>query len=277
MRSVFAFVFSLLAGASLLSDSAFAADLDEIKARGVLRVAVSPLTPFVMKYSDGAYDGFEIESTEALSEHLGVSVEYIEKPFCNLVDAVINDEADIIASGFSNTALRRSVLAFSLPYHDTEYFLVMRKRIANKAETLRGLNRKDVRIGYQKGGVSGDIAQTEFYGADLTPFSSFAEILDAMKKNKIDGAVMFAPYPALARQIKNGDYRVVHRNALTRTIEAFGMSPDAEALRDEINGWIIERDLAGYWDELAEKWFDPDEARIGAHPRVSCPAISPTG
>ena len=272
----FTAVASLTALGAVLGNAA-AASLEEIQERGVLRVAVASLSPFVIKDKDGNFTGFEIDATALLAESLGVDVEYVEKPFCELVDAVIEDEADMIASGFSNTPARRRVLDFSLPYHDTEYFLVIDKRKIKDAKTLRGLNRSDVTIGYQEGGVSGDVATGDFAGASLESFSSFAEIIAALKAGEIDGAVMFAPYQDIARKIKRYDYTVPHRNALTRTIEAYAIEKGNEDLRNALNGWVIERDLEDYWDDLEEKWFDPDNASVGKRPPYECPAKVPTG
>lgn len=254
-----------------------AADLAEIRERGVLKVAVSPLSPFVIKDSDGAYTGFEIDSTKALGEHLGVDVEYIEKPFCEMAAAIIDGEADIIASGFSNTLARRRVLDFSLPYHDTEYYLVLEKKASKQIKSLRAVNTKDLTIGYQQGGVSGQVARGEFYGADLKGFSSFADIVAAMRSGEIDGAVMFSPYQEMIRKNKKPKYTVAHDFALTRTIEAFAMQRDSVQLRDELNSWIIIRDITGYWDDLEKKWFNPENAIVGARPTRECAALKPVG
>ena len=254
-----------------------AADLAEIEERGVLRVAISPLTPFVIKNDDGSYSGLEIDSTTALGEELGVKIEYVEKPFCELAAAIVEDEADIIASGYSNMPNRRRVLDFSLPYHDTEYFLVLEKGAAKKRKTLRAVNAKELTIGYQEGGVSGQVARGEFYGATLKAFSSFADVMAALREGTIDGAVMFSPYDDLIKRNKKPKYSVPHEYALTRTIEAFGLDKDSGALRDRLNEWIIRQDLQGFWDGLEEKWFDPENAEVGALPADSCPALLPTG
>lgn len=260
-----------------LTGAAAAADLEEIKERGVLRVAVAALSPFVIKADDGALSGFEIDSTRGLGDHLGVAVEYVEKPFCELAEAVLSGEADIIASGYSNMPERRRLLDFSLPYHDTEYFLVIERGSIKRAKTLRGLNRKDVAVGYQFGGVSGMVAHGEFPGSNLKGFSSFSEILDAMKMGDINGAVLFAPYLEMAEDIRRKDYVVAHEFALTRTIEAFATDQDSDALLDALNEWVIARDLDGYWDDLEEKWFSDEHAVASAPPPHACPAAEPTG
>lgn len=266
------FLFGLLA-----FSAAMAADLGEIKERGSLRVAVAPLSPFVIKAPDGALSGFEIESTSALAASLGLTVEYVERPFCELAETVLSGEADVIASGFSNMPARRRLLDFSLPYHDTEYFVTVKRDVAKGARTLRGLNRKDISIAYQHGGVSGMVAQGEFPGADLKGFSSFTEILDAMERGAVDGAVLFDPYLDIARSMKGNKYRVPHKFALTRTIEAFAIAKDKDALREALNGWVIERDLDGYWDQLEEKWFSDAHAIESAPPDHACAAAIPAG
>ncbi len=266
-----------LAGVMALAAAGEAADLAEIKERGTLRVAVASLSPFAISDAAGALTGFEIDSTTALAAHLGVAVEYVERPFCKLADAVIEGEADMIASGYSNTPARRLVLDFSLPYHDTEYYLVIARDKVKKAKTLRGLNRKDVSIGYQKGGVSGDVATGEFSGAALQGFSSFAKIIDALRAGDIDGAVMFSPYQDLVKKEKRRKFIVPHEFALMRTIEAFAVDPESEDLREALNEWVIARDLDGYWDDLEKKWFNPENAVIGALPPYRCPGKIPTG
>ncbi|MEM8772748.1 MAG: ABC transporter substrate-binding protein [Pseudomonadota bacterium] len=266
----------LLAFVAMVS-TAFAADLDEIKERGVLRIAVAPLSPFVIKDDQGALSGLEIEATSALAADMGLTAEYVEKPFCELAEAVLSGEADMIASGFSNMPERRRLLDFSLPYHDTEYFVIVARSKAKKARTLRGLNRKDIAIGYQIGGVSGMVANGEFPGADLQGFSSFTEILDALERGALDGAVLFDPYLEMAEDMKEHKYRVPHEFALTRTIEAYATDKKSDALHEILNEWVIRQDLSGYWDKLEKKWFSDANAIESAPPDHACAAAMPAG
>jgi ABC-type amino acid transport substrate-binding protein len=255
-----------------VSTVASAADFDEIKERGTLRVAVAALSPFIIKAEDGTLSGFEIDSTTALGERLGLKIEYVEKPFCDLAEAVLSGVADVIASGYSNMPERRRLLDFSLPYHDTEYFLVMSKAKAKKAKTLRGMNRKDISIGFQHGGVSGMVAHGEFPASDLKGFSSFTEILHALGAGEIDGAVLFEPYLDMARKLEGVKHVVPHSYALTRTIEAFATGQNSDDLHEALNEWVIGQDLEGYWDDLEKKWFSDQYAIASAPPPYSCAA-----
>ena len=258
--------------AACFAGNAAAADLAEIKERGTLRVAVAALSPFVIKAEDGTLSGFEIDSTSALGEKLGLEIVYVEKPFCDLAEAVLSGEADVIAAGYSNMPERRRLLDFSLPYHDTEYFLVLAKAKAKKARTLRGVNRQDISVGYQHGGVSGMVAHGEFPGADLHGFSSFTDILKSLAAGEVDGAVLFEPYLDMARKLDGVKHVVPHEYALTRTIEAFATDQNSDELHEALNEWVIERDLAGYWDDLEDKWFSDQYAIASAPPPYACAA-----
>ena len=254
---------------------AAAADFHEIKESGTLRVAVAALSPFVIKAEDGSLSGFEIDSTQALGQKLGLNIEYVEKPFCDLAEAVLSGEADMIASGYSNMPERRRLLDFSLPYHDTEYFLVMSKEKAKEGKTLRGMNRQDISIGFQHGGVSGMVANGEFPGSDLKGYSSFTEILEALASGNVDGAVLFEPYLTMARKLDGVKRVIPHEFALTRTIEAFATDQNSDALHEVLNEWVIEQDLSGYWDDLEAKWFSDQYAIASAPPPYACPAATP--
>lgn len=259
----------------VLSASASAADLNEIKESGVLRVAVAPLSPFVIKDADGGFSGHDVEATRDLAEHIGVRVEYVETPFCELDESIFNGDADVIASGFSNMPTRRRLLDYSLPYHDTEYFVVVEKKAMKRAKTLKGLNRRDISIGYQIGGVSGMVAKGEFPGSRLEGFSSFGEILEAMDQGDVDGAVLFGPYIDMAKEIDGKNYRTPHEYALTRTIEAFAVSKESDAFLDLVNAWVIKQDLDGYWKALRKKWYKNRDG--SARPPYACPSAMPAG
>lgn len=265
----------LAAFACCFTSAAAAADFEDIKERGTLRVAVAALSPFVIKAEDGTLSGFEIDSTKALGEKLGLEIQYVEKPFCELAEAVLSGEADMIASGYSNMPERRRLLDFSLPYHDTEYFLVMSKDKAKAGKTLRGMNRQEISIGFQHGGVSGMVAKGEFPGSDLKGYSSFTEILNALASSEVDGAVLFEPYLKMARELSGVKHVIPHEFALTRTIEAFATDQNSDALHEVLNAWVIEQDLAGYWDALEEKWFSDQYAIASAPPPYACPAAMP--
>ena len=98
---------------------------------------------------------------------------------------------------------------------------------------------------------------------------------EALGAGEVDGAVLFDPYLDMARELDGVKHVIPHEFALTRTIEAFATDQESDALHEALNEWVIEKDLAGYWDELEEKWFSDQYAVASAPPPYACPAATP--
>jgi ABC-type amino acid transport substrate-binding protein len=114
--------------AMALASSAFAADLDEIKARGELRHLGVRYGNFVT----GAGDGLEVELVQGFAREIGVTYRLVYSDFYNVIrdllgrDMVRTDDGvslggehpvkgDIIATGFTVLPWRAEVVAFSEP------------------------------------------------------------------------------------------------------------------------------------------------------------------
>lgn len=232
-------------------------DLAAIKERGVLRIGVAEITPWAMRTGLGEnMIGYEIESTEKLAAYLGVTHELVAAPFGELAYALRDGRFDIIASGYSMSDERRSIIDFSMPYNETAYKLVIAKSAVKGGSEPKDFNKRGLRIGYLLGGISADVAKASFGRADLRPFEYRADALRALVAGEIDGFVGSDPfYTAVARAYP--DRFVVPIDApLYRTIEAFGVRKGQDALLDELNAWVIEQDRAGTFKALHARWFD---------------------
>jgi ABC-type amino acid transport substrate-binding protein len=118
---------------------ASAADLDEIKSKGVLRHLGIPYAHFVT----GSGDGFEVELTRKFAEYLGVRYEFVKsdwgtivqdltgrvvKPVGNDIEVVgeAQIKGDIIANGFTILPWRKKIVAFSQPTFPSQIWLIAR-------------------------------------------------------------------------------------------------------------------------------------------------------
>lgn len=120
-----------------LLGSAFAADLKEIKERGVLRHLGIPYANFVT----GSGDGLDVELVKLFAQHLGVRYEYVESSWESVIGdltgkrvrakggdvEVIGEvpiKGDIIANGFTILPWRSKVVDFSTPTFPNQIWLV---------------------------------------------------------------------------------------------------------------------------------------------------------
>ena len=120
-------------------NSVWAADLKDIKERGVIRHLGIPYANFVT----GSGDGLDVELVKLFAQYLGVKYQYVESSW----DSVIGDltgkkvksngddikilgevpvKGDIIASGFTILNWRKKIVDFSTPTFPNQVWLVAR-------------------------------------------------------------------------------------------------------------------------------------------------------
>jgi len=117
----------------------FAADLDEIKARGVLRHIGIPYANFV----SGAGDGMDVELVRKFAKYLGVRYEFVQSDWNTVVQDLIGRKikvaagqvemledapvkGDMIANGFTVLPWRQQVVDFATPTFPNQIWLIAR-------------------------------------------------------------------------------------------------------------------------------------------------------
>lgn len=121
----------------LLSSSALAADLKEIKEQGVLRHLGIPYANFVS--SNG--NGLDVEMVKLFAQYLGVKYEYVETSWESVIGdltgkkvkgkgdniEVLEDvpvKGDIVANGFTIVPWRKKVVDFSTPTFPSQIWVM---------------------------------------------------------------------------------------------------------------------------------------------------------
>ena len=87
--------------------------LDEILARGTIRVGVAEFAPWTIKTASGELIGFEIEFSTRLASDMGIKPEFKVYEWDDLIPALQKGEIDIIAAGMAITAARALQVEFT--------------------------------------------------------------------------------------------------------------------------------------------------------------------
>ena len=91
--------------------------LQRIVDSGKIRVGMSgDQAPFNVKSRSGELIGFEVELMRMMAYSMGLNVEYVVKPFPQLLPALKEGDVDIVMSGMSITAERSLDAVFVGPY-----------------------------------------------------------------------------------------------------------------------------------------------------------------
>jgi ABC-type amino acid transport substrate-binding protein len=139
MKHVILAVVTFIA-ALTLTTGAVAGDLDDVRARGVLRHVGIPYANFI----SGADDGMEVELTRLFAKSLGVKYEFVESGGWGVIvqeligkkvkvaagTAELLEDApvrgDIIANGFTVLPWRQQVVEFATPTFPNQIWLIAR-------------------------------------------------------------------------------------------------------------------------------------------------------
>ncbi|AYD04365.1 transporter substrate-binding domain-containing protein [Neorhizobium sp. NCHU2750] len=105
---------------ALFTQSAFSDQLDTIRQRGKLQVAVDlGNPPYAMMDASFQPTGSEVETAKLLAQDMGVKIEFLTVPTSARIPFLVSGKADIAVSTLSITKERLQVVDFSIPYSDT--------------------------------------------------------------------------------------------------------------------------------------------------------------
>lgn len=196
MRAGIVLVVGLVAPASLA-----AADLDEIKRRGVLRVAAVPISssPFFHSVEGDSPQGFDRDILDGFARAQGVRLEVVAPPKVDdLIPYLQQGRVDLIAGGFTRTEARARLVDFTSEVLPQRHLVLTRKPRA-PVRTLQQL-RAERRVGTVKG-----TSWAEAVAAAGVPRPSVddeialspAAIAEALRSSRVTAAVVGVVFAAL--------------------------------------------------------------------------------
>jgi hypothetical protein len=144
---------------SIMAPAVIAADLDEIKERGVIRHLGIPYANFVT----GSGDGMDVELIQIFAKSIGVKYEYVKTDWGTVVQDLIgstiaakgNDvellekvpvKGDLIGNGFTILPWRQKVVEFSQPTFPSQIWLVAHVDSPMKPIKPTGSIEKDIEV-----------------------------------------------------------------------------------------------------------------------------------
>lgn len=145
--------------------------------------------PLFGKSRGGIREGYEPAAAALVAETFGRPLEWVFKPWVEMVDAIDAGEGDAIWCGQGITAERRRRVDFTRPYAVFDESLLV--RAGSGIRSPGELTGK--RIGAIAGSTNMTLAET-FEGAELVSFGGesddvFGEMIEALRAGEVDGIV----------------------------------------------------------------------------------------
>lgn len=266
---------------SLTTVAAVAADLDEIKQRGVLRHLGVPYANFVT----GSGDGLDVELMKGFAKHIGVRYQLVYSDFYNVTEDLLGQKVkvnsgvvtlegsrpvrgDVISTGFTRLPWREQILLFSAPVFPSQVVLIAPARsdlrpIAPGRSLQEDIKNTKALIGKRSVlvmertcldptnyGLRGVGVELRAY----TKSTNINEMVPAMLNSEADLSLLDVPDLLLDLKKWSGQFKVLGPISEEQVL-ATAFPKDATELRSEFNKYLTHLKRSGQYDHLVDKYY----------------------
>jgi len=234
--------------------------LARIVETGTIRIGMSGAqAPLNAKSRSGEMIGLEVDLAKYLGDSLGVEVEFVMRPFPELLTSLRKSEVDIVMSGMAMTAERSLEAVFVGPY------MLSGKSILTKSDELvsslgtTALDRPELTLAALRNSTSEDFARTRLSKAKLVTVENYDAAIDALIKGDIDALV--ADLPACTYMaLRHADDGLKTLQA-PLTVEPIGIAvPSSELpLQMLLDNYMSAYEDSGFLEMLQVEWLEKSD------------------
>ncbi len=222
----------------------------------ILRVGVSTNAPPLIYKNNNKVIGLEADLARRLAEYTGKKAHFVELNWKNQIDALENNEIDIIMSGMSVTAARQYRIAFSNPYLRSGQILLV--RLQDKAQFTTGIyslmNSSHI-IGTITN-TTGDLFITKtINGAEVKHFTKSADAVKALINKQIDAFVYDAPMICHYAAINENNKLVPILTLATEEYIAWGIRKEDTELLNQANAFLADLKNKQQLQRMIRTWI----------------------
>lgn len=249
----------LLACAALSLAVPAAADLAQIKDRGVLRVLVSSDEMAEMfNFADEGEPGLEREMVEAFARAHGLGLEVVQVDnFETIIPALLEGRGDLI-TGIIDTPARREQVAFTAETLPARHVAVTRAPLApvDSEEKLAQVRVAVVTgTSWEDAAIAAGVPEERRVG-----FATVQEALAGLREGRVEAMVMSLPDFAHAQQadpeLRAGSFVGPAASA------AWAVRPDDTALRRALDEYIRNLRRSPSWSAMVLRYFSEGALRL---------------
>lgn len=232
--------------------NASATSLDEIRARGVLRVGMSgDYAPFCV-CTEWPHDcsGFEVEMARRLAADLAVRLDLVQFRWPELKAAALADKFDLAMSGVTMRPDRLLWGTFTYPYAVSGAVVLVAD--SSRFPSVASVDRAGVRLGVNAGGHLEQVARTRFPTATILTTAKNMELPALVEQHQAD-ALLTDSFEA--PQFLAQHSRLSALPAFGRDRKAYLLRRSDGPWREWLDRWLTDRERDGFLPGLRQRWL----------------------
>jgi polar amino acid transport system substrate-binding protein len=221
--------------------------------------------------------GFDVEVAEALAKGLGRTPRFVQVAYQTIDQSVQRGDFDIGMSGMEDAPQRRETLALTLPYFEFREVLAVRSSDADRIHTLADLRGR--KVGTLAGTIAYDtlLAAEAVHGLVTVSYDDDVHPYEDLARGRVDAVLL--DHVLAARSLRRVPGLAILPGAVTTGRYVGVLAKENAALRDSIDGLLMERMRDGTLRRIFEKWnvWDEEQAKfeereIAAHGAAKFPS-----
>lgn len=229
--------------------------LATIRRRGRLRVGVATAMPWVMHDKDGAFIGYSVDLARQLADDIGVTLELVPSAWPNVIDDLLDNQFDVIASGLWLTPARAMLVNYSQPTSTGAVSLVGARSVAATLAVVADFDAAGVTIAVNAGTEMEEVAARRFPRATLVRLDINADPLEAVLSGKAQAAVIMSPLAAVT-VATNGERLFLPKDGeLVAASTAMAVRKGDPDVLNFLNAWLTYHRESGWLRERYDYWF----------------------
>jgi ABC-type amino acid transport substrate-binding protein len=233
-----------------------------IQKTGVIKVGTDPTwPPYQMRDNvTGNIVGFEVDIANACAQKLGLTIQWNDLIFDNIILSVQGGQLDMGVSGFSITAERLDQVSFTVPHSTTIGQVVMLNSIKEAknittVNSLADLKKLGITVGVQSQNVEQN--ELEAAGVSIRTWGDSASPFQDMVSSNPSVQAVYAETPITTNWI--ADFKAqgigvspVYSHPYYPV--AFVVAKGSHTLLDKMDGALAQLIFEGTIDQLRAKW-----------------------
>ncbi len=207
-----------------------------------------------MKDRDGNLMGMEIDLVNAMALAIDVKVQFVEKPFKELLPALEKGEVDIVMSGMTITPRRNMRVAFVGPYQLSGKSILTKSTKMSTFATMADLDRPEMKLGVLEGSTSEGFVRSVLPQATVVPVDNYDAGVEAILGDEITAFVADRPI-LVVTMLKNPDSNLLISNT-PLTVEPIGIAVPAgdPLLLNFLQNTMGAMEMAGLVADIEQRW-----------------------
>jgi polar amino acid transport system substrate-binding protein len=145
--------------------------------------------PLTMMSRDGEFLGLDVAVMRVLARSMGVEARFVRLHFDELLDALDQEEIDVVMSGMTITPRRVERVTFIGPYFTSGKTLLTRSEELAAIEIAEDLDRPGLRVAALRGSTSEDFARSALSNAKLVLTAGLDEAVRKVMTGEVDALV----------------------------------------------------------------------------------------